>query len=559
MLKLVSAFLLSLLAAAVLAATASGQGSVREIRIAAGQTLEVTNPRGRVIARTDASLTEAGRLELSSPAGVADGLAQITATSVTIPATVRDRIDLELIVPERTSLRITTTDGEIRAEGNFLKIEARSETGTIAVDLPEEQLEYSLLWTESRPRFVADFPLEPVKERSRGRFEIKGRHTSAADGEANDSEDRASTLETRTARGIVAINVPPNEITGDLRERPLTEAAKGMIRSGDSILMEAIRRAAPKYYGDYARSLPPFRREPGLRDGTSAASFSGPGLRRATVAVTDENDRAIAGIRPEEFEIIEAGRPIEPVSVKPVEAPVNLVLLLDVSGSVEGYVNFIRRTARAFIATVDPRDRVAIVTFADDVKTLVTFTNDKAKLSASLDTFDAGGSTAFYDAVGYTVAETLRPIRGERTAIVILTDGDDNRSFLPFDPLVSAVGESGALIYPLYIPSALVAAAETAPDRRVDPLRARYFGLSKRAEGEGERLAKASGGVYFPISQIAEIDRAYKDIARQLRAAYDITYRSELAEPDPNRPSPRLRIRVKRPNAQVRIDRVTAP
>ena len=74
---------------------------------------------------------------------------------------------------------------------------------------------------------------------------------------------------------------------------------------------------------------------------------------------------------------------------------------------------------------------------------------------------------------------------------------------------------------------------------------------------EGERLAKASGGVYFPISQVAEIDRAYEDIARQLRAAYDITYRSELAEPDPNRPSPRLRIRVKRPNAQVRIDRVT--
>ena len=549
--------LLAVLAAAVFAVAANGQGSVREIRIAAGQTLEITNPRGRVIARTDASLTDAGRLELTSAAGVADGVAQVTPNSITIPATVRDRIDLELIVPERSSLLITTTDGEIRAEGNFLKVEARSETGTIAVDLPEDRLEYSLLWTESRPRYVADFSLEPVKERSRGRFEIKGRHSAIAESEGNGIAERAATLNARTARGIIVINVPPNEIANDLRERPLTEAAKGMVRSGDSILMEAIRRAAPKYYGDYARSLPPFRREPGLRESDSTASFSGPGLRRATVAVTDENDRAIAGIRPEEFEITEAGQPREPISVTPVEAPVNLVLLLDVSGSVEGYVNFIRRTARAFIATVDPRDRVAIITFSDDVKTLVTFTNDKAKLSASLDTFDAGGATAFYDAVGYTVAETLRPIRGERTAIVILTDGDDNRSFLPFDPLVSAVGESGALIYPLYIPSALVAAAETAPDRRVDPLRARYFGLSKRAEGEGERLAKASGGVYFPISQVAEIDRAYEDIARQLRAAYDITYRSELAEPDPNRPSPRLRIRVKRPNAQVRIDRVT--
>ena len=552
--KFFSCLILPVLAAAVLIATASGQGSVREFPVAAGQTLSVTNPRGRVEARTDASLTVSGRLELTSEAGVSDGVAQITSGSITIPATVRDRIDVVLVLPERTSHRITTTDGEILAEGNFLKVEARTDTGTIAVDLPEDQLDYSLLWTESRPRYVADFKLEPVRERSRGRFVIKGKH-AAPEGSA----DRSATLSAQTARGIIVLNVPPNEVPADLRERTLTEAAKGMIRSGDSILMEAIRRAAPKYYGDYARSLPPFRREPGLRDGTSAVSFSGPGLRRATVAVTDANDRAIADIRPEEFEISEAGRPLEPISVARVESPVNLILLLDVSGSVEGYVNFIRRTARAFIATVDPRDRVAIVIFADDVKTLVTFTNDKAKLSESLDTFDAGGATAFYDAVGYTISETLRPIRGERTAIVILTDGDDNRSFLPFDPLVSAIGESGALIYPLYIPSALVAAAESAPDRRADPLRARYFGLSKRAEGEGERLAKASGGVYYPISQVAEIDRAYEDIASQLRAAYDITYRSELSEPDPNRPSPRLRIRVTRPNAQVRIDRVTAP
>src|SRR5436309_2856139 len=65
-----------------------------------------------------------------------------------------------------------------------------------------------------------------------------------------------------TARGIVLLNVPPNEVMSDLRERPLTQAAKAIIRSGDSLLMDAIRRASPKYFGDYTRTLPPFKREP---------------------------------------------------------------------------------------------------------------------------------------------------------------------------------------------------------------------------------------------------------------------------------------------------------
>ncbi|MCV4639504.1 hypothetical protein OFB62_29845, partial [Escherichia coli] len=85
------------------------------------------------------------------------------------------------------------------------------------------------------------------------------------------------------------------------------------------------------------------------------------------------------------------------------------------------------------------------------MKSLVSFTSDKRELSSSLDTFDAGGGTAYYDAIAFVLTETLRPLKGERTAIVILTDGDDNRSFLPFEALIGSIEESGALIYPLYV------------------------------------------------------------------------------------------------------------
>jgi hypothetical protein len=131
-------------------------------------------------------------------------------------------------------------------------------------------------------------------------------------------------------------------------------------------------------------------------------------------------------------------------------------------------------------------------------------------------------------------------------------------SFLSFDSLIGAIEESGALIYPLYVPSALIAASESNdPDRAIDPLRTRYMTLSARAEGEGERLAKVSGGVYYPITQISQIQKAYDDIVTQIRTAYTVTFRStSLADPN-NRPSPRLKIRVNKPNTFVQVSSVT--
>jgi VWFA-related protein len=275
--------------------------------------------------------------------------------------------------------------------------------------------------------------------------------------------------------------------------------------------------------------------------------------------VMDSNNRAIGGLTPLDFEIVRAGEAAEIISVRPVTTPVNLVLLLDVSGSVDNYVTFIRKAARSFINTVDRRDRVSIVLFNDDVKVLSGFTTEKADLSASLDSFDAGGATAYYDALAFTLAETLRPLKGERTAIVVLTDGDDNRSFLAFDSLAGAIEESGALIYPLYVPTGLIAASESsAVAENIDPLRNRHLTLTSKAASEGPQLARLSGGVYYPISRLQEIQAAYDDIVVQLRTAYEITFRSG-GPATGSRVDPRLRVRMKKSGQFATIESITAP
>lgn len=552
----------------------SADGQVRrELSIAKGGTIEIVNRYGKVEITTISDESAKPLLTANGRTPIAESEISINAASSTIrievkPNGKKNRIDVTLTVPERSKLKVQTGDGEVLISGNIEIAVVSTETGTIAADIPTDDIRYEMLWTESRPRYLSDLELEKVKEGSGGKFSMKGRYKaeplalaggddptdSNGDPEAKDQKPNTVSLNFTTARGIMLLNVPPNEVMSDLRERPLTDAARSIIRSGDTILMDAIRRASPKYFGDYTKTLGPYRREPGISVVSGSNDIRGSNTKVASVRVTDLQNRAVAGLTKDDFEPTESGEKREVIAAKQTTSSVNLVLLLDVSGSVDSYVNFIRKAARAFVQTVDRNDRVSIVIFNDDVKTIAGFTTDKTMLSESLDTFDAGGGTAYFDAIGFTLSETLRPLRGERTAIVVLTDGDDNRSFLPFDSLTGSIEESGALIYPLYVPTSLIAAASSDPNTTVDPLRSRYLSndLTSKADAEGKRLAQISGGVYYPITQLSQIQTAYEDIVLQLRTSYDVTFRSELTSPD-GKPSPRLKFRTTKPNTFVQV------
>lgn len=535
-----------------------------------GKLVEIRNPLGRIeILASEGGDGQGSIVSSGTPINLSK-LVSVTASSIRIEPqnSASARVDLSLRLPVRTRLRLETTSGEIRISGYFSSVEAKTETGTIITEIPTDDVAYRLQWNQSRPRIVSDFDLEPVKEQSAGRFIIKGRFRKNATADLRrknglknpeqGTDETAVTLNFSTDRGIILLNVPPAEVMNNLGEKPLTEAAKAIIRSGDGLLMESIRRASPKYFAEYMRTLPPLRPEPSLiSQRRNAASETVKGEFKAIVRAVDSANRAVAGLGPDDFQIETSGRPGEILEIKPATAPVNLVLLLDVSGSVENYTTFIRKAARAFIETVDPHDRVSIIIFNEDVKSLVSFTSDKRELSSSLDTFDAGGGTAYYDAIAFVLTETLRPLKGERTAIVILTDGDDNRSFLPFEALIGSIEESGALIYPLYVPTGLIAAGSVS-DSGPDPLRSRYLGrgLTSQAEMEGKRLAAVSGGIYYPISRLSEIQDAYNDIAAQLRTAYEIRFLAEISS-DGRRPDPRFRIRTTRPNVFVQIGNVS--
>jgi VWFA-related protein len=486
-------------------------------------------------------------------------------------------------------VKIEGETGMIDVIGDFEVAEVLTNTGTIHADVPVDALKFKFLWQSSRPRFLSDIELPPVKEGRAGAFSISGTagpdakkkkekkkeqpadsaSAEKTDGQIDGSEKSAPTpdeprkqelvqLNFTTQRGVILLNVDPSMAPNDLRERPLTEAARSIVRSGDGPLMDAIRKVSPRMFGDFARTLPPPRNEPSLvnlRPPGEIATAVSPQLMRVNASVTDRNGRAIHGMRVSDFAVYEDGTERKILNVTPASEPFNLVLLLDVSGSVEERIDFIRKAARDFLNTASPQDRISIISFREDVQVISGFSTDRSLLSKKLDEIDAGGATALFDAIAYTLVDTLKPLRGERTAIVVLSDGDDNKSFVPFPALLEAMVESGALIYPLYVPSGLIPESSVPrPSLTVDPMRTRYLTITTRAAEEGQKLATASGGVFYPIKRLEDLQKAYDDVVAQMRTAYTITYASN-ADSTGHR---RIRVRANRDGASVRLSPAVA-
>lgn len=548
---LVVAALLTLLATA---AGVSAQTYQRDFDTGDKVSLSVKSRSGRVSVIASDEQQKKVTIEARSAGALVDATdihAVAKGSSVEIEVRDRrdkDRIDLTVRIPSRSKVKVETEAGSVDVVGNVEFAAVTTNTGTIHADVPLEALKFDFIWSASKPRYLSDVELPKIKEKAAGVFAISGKL-----GEKKPDKAELVRLDFLTERGVVLLNVDPSMAPSDLRERPLTEAARAIVRSGDSQLIDAIRKVSPKLFGDYAKTLPPPEKGPSLVKGSPPGQFVSvlsPQLLRFNASVTDRNGRAIGGMKESDFSVYENGVERQVTKVVPTSEPFNLILLLDVSGSVEERIEFIRKAARDFLNTASPQDRIAIISFRDDIQVISNFSTDRKLLSRKLDEIDAGGATALYDALGYVLADMVKQLRGERTAVVILSDGDDNKSFVPFPAILEAITESGALIYPLYVPSGLIPESSVPkPEITIDPLRTRYLTLTTRAHEEGLKLAQASGGVYYPIRHLEELQRAYDDVVVQLRTAYTVTYASNSTSSG----NPRLRVRTNREGASVRL------
>jgi VWFA-related protein len=238
------------------------------------------------------------------------------------------------------------------------------------------------------------------------------------------------------------------------------------------------------------------------------------------VSVTDQQGKKVTQLRREDFVILEDGVKQEIVHFAPVDAPVNLVLLLDLSGSIGSKLKAMKKAASRFVDSLKENDRIAVAVFTSRFKLVSGFTNDQKRLKDCIDHIKhPGGGTSLYDAEWATF-DLLREIKDARKAIVVLTDGVDS-SFLPeeeegskhtFDELLIRAVEEDTTIYPIYF--------DTEPELGRRYSRASYVEARKQLQS----LAEQTGGAYFLARRIEDLDGVYQQVAAELHALYSVAY-----------------------------------
>jgi VWFA-related protein len=155
-------------------------------------------------------------------------------------------------------------------------------------------------------------------------------------------------------------------------------------------------------------------------------------LARVDAQVLDRNRRPITTLRKEDFVLRAAGEERDISNFAREEVPLDVLILLDVSGSMRSHVELMAQATREALLVLSRKDRVAIMVFDRRTRLSMGFRGDHdgivAGMNRVLEDEDFNGGTditrALYDASAYMKTSARREAR---RAIVILTDDRTER------------------------------------------------------------------------------------------------------------------------------------
>ena len=316
------------------------------------------------------------------------------------------------------------------------------------------------------------------------------------------------------------------------------------------------------------------------------------------VTVTDHTGRTLTNLRAENFALYEDGRPQRVANFIATDAPFEVALLLDTSGSTRAEVGLIRRAANAFIDALRPGDRISIVAFNSQenagtklatVELMTHLTDNRNALQQAIENIGASNGTPFYDALERIAKEVFRaPARPElrgRRALVALTDGVDSTSEADFAEARARLQQAGTLAYFIqvntedFVEERLMKdcqddgrlslsrvqlqryrkifdpraeAADYTNFCRMGPFERMQISRSlyQLARREMQELARDSGGKTFNAADLREARAAFAQVASDIGKQYSLGYYSTNKARDGG--FRRIRVEVRGlPGAQV--------
>jgi VWFA-related protein len=438
-------------------------------------------------------------------------------------------------LPEAEAVVIADEAGEqaARPEGSKLKILPPSREAPVGllrleaeVEPPIKKVEFylgdRLLLAKTRPPYTVEIDLGDVPRRQTLRavgYDETGRVI----------DEDAWAINEGSARIAVRVLPHPDPASGKVRVKVAVQSISGGIARKVELFLDQKMIgswAAPPYettiaFADYARSN--FLRATAVaEDGKEANDIrmlKGPSATVEAVRVDvvqlhvsalDKDSHFVKGLAREDFAVQEDGRAQPTTGFEVAEnLPLNIGLVIDSSGSMEKGMPFVREAcSELFKVLMRDKDRGFVLEFRDRPKFLQELTADSGALQRASRDLRAQGATALYDAVILGLYQ-FRTLQG-RKALVVVTDGDDNRSHVEFETLLRYARSAGAPIY-------FIAVNIPITDFK-----------SRKVIHE---IAKESGGEVFSIGSASKIGEVTRRIEEELRSQYILAFRSDSQKP----------------------------
>jgi len=226
---------------------------------------------------------------------------------------------------------------------------------------------------------------------------------------------------------------------------------------------------------------------------------------------TDRHGKFVRNLNQNDFSIFDDHKPVQSIINfrRETDLPIELGLLVDMSGSVQGRFGFEKEAATGFLQHIirPGYDRAFVVGFNKESRLTQDFTDKVPLLSAGVQRLSNGGGTALYDAIYKACKEKLLREHSDhpiRKAIVILSDGEDNQSEYTRAQAIEMAQRAEVLIYAISTDDS---------------------GLILRGDKVLEDLASATGGRAFFPYKMKDITHSFAAIEDELRSQYDVSYK----------------------------------
>lgn len=246
------------------------------------------------------------------------------------------------------------------------------------------------------------------------------------------------------------------------------------------------------------------------------------------VIVTDHG-RFVGGLQQQDFEIFEDEKPQRVATLTSDESPLDLVVAIDISGSMEDALDDVKAAVRQLLSKLRPGDAVTLLGFNETTFVAAEREKDKQVRESAVDLLSAWGGTALYDATVRALELVTR--QTGRKGVVIFSDGDDRNSLTSRDAAMARVQSSDAMLYTVGF-----GAGATVPKLRTSL----------------ESYARATGGRTFFPRQTKELDGVFDTIVADLAHQYVLSYAPSNDKRDDSWRNIKVRVRNGRYNVRAR-------